>query len=364
MSLQIRKNGLDLVNFTNASVFRSMESVSGYFNFVSTADEQNRLPIRENNRVEIVVDKQVVLTGFVEGIESNAAKDAHDFRATGRDVLGDLYDSAVGEVSEFTGSVQLIDICRAVLDGINLAEVVVFDETSIGIVGPSTSLLPFDEWDIASAEPGTKAFEFLELFARKRQVLLTTDGQGNLILSRNNGIKLPVKLKTGQDGNLKNARKIIDNTERYRAYTAHSQLNPIRMVAGTKPRELVQQKGLAEDTEMRVSRIFTFNAEESSDSFTAKDRAIWEANFRRARSLTYTGTVQGHSANGILWIPNRLVDVDDSFNDIKATLLIRSVRYNSSIDLGNTTTLDMTFLSAYTLQAEADRRDALSEDFF
>lgn len=363
MSLQVRLNGLDLVNFIDASVFRSMISVSGAFNVGSTADEQNRLPIREDNRVELVADENTVLTGFVEGIDSGAAPDKHDFVATGRDVLGDLYDSTVGDVKEFTGSVQLQDICRAVLDGMNLTEVSVIDETTLGIVGPSTPLLPFSEYDITSAGIGTTGFDFLEPFARKRQVLLTTDGLGNLILARNTGIKLPVKLKTGKDGNLKNARKIIDNTQRFNIYTAHSQLNPIRMVPGTKPGEIVQQKGLAIDPQIRSSRIYAFNAEESSDSFTAQERAIWESNFRRASSLSYTGTVQGHSfANGALWIPNRLVDVEDDLNKINTTLLIRSVRYNSSVHLGNTATLEMTFRSAYTLQAEADTRDALNED--
>ncbi|MCK5020816.1 MAG: hypothetical protein KAS32_27590 [Candidatus Peribacteraceae bacterium] len=363
MSLQVRLNGLDLVNFSAASVFRRMDLVSGSFSFGSTADEQNRLPVREGDKIEVVVDQNTVLTGFVEGINSGAAPDKHDFVATGRDILADLIDSTLGPVKEFTGSVQLIDICKAVIEGINLSnDVSVFDETGSGIAGPTLSLLPFSEYDITSGDIGIKAFDFLEHFARKRQVFLTTDGLGNLILSRNNGIKFPVKLKTGKNGNLKTANKVIDNTERYNVYTAHSQLNPIRMVPGTNPTDLVQQKGLAEDPEIRSSRIFAFNAEESSDSLTAKDRAIWEANIRRARSLTYTGTVQGHSANGRLWIPNVLVDVDDPLNHIQATLLIRSVRYNSSLDLGNTTTLDMTFRSAYTLQAEADRQDALNED--
>lgn len=356
--IQVRLNGLDLVNFKEASVFRSMESVSGSFSFTSTADEQNRLPVRAGNRIEMVVDENTVLTGFVEGIESNAAPDAHDFRATGRDVLADLIDSTVGDVKEFTGDVRLIDICRAVLNGINLSDSDVIDEIPIS----ENPIEPFKEYDITSAEIGTMAFEFLEPFARKRQVLLNTDGLGNLILARNTGIKIPVKLKTGLDGNLKNARKVIDNTQRYNVYTVHSQLNLIRMVPGTKPSEAVQQKGLAEDTEIRSSRIFGFNAEESSDSFTAKERAVWESNIRRARSLSYTGTVQGHSFDGGLWMPNRLVDAEDPFNDIQATLLIRSVRYNSSVDLGNTTTLNMTFQSAYTLQAEADRRDALNDE--
>ncbi len=358
MSMEIRLNGIDLVNFSEVSVFRSMETVSGSFSFSSTADEQNRLPVREGNRIEIVVDENTVMTGFIEGIESNASPDSHDFLASGRDVTGDLYDSTVGDIKEFTGSVQLIDICKAVVAGINLFNTDVINEIPI----TENPIEPFSEWDITSADIGMTAFEFLEPFARKRQVILNTDGFGNLILARNTGIKFPASLKTGENGNFINARKVIDNTQRFNIYTAHSQLNPIRMTVGTKPSEIVQQKGLAEDPEIRSSRIYAFNAEESSDSFTAKDRAIWESNFNRARSLSYSGTVQGHSTNRTIWIPNRLIDVDDSFNDIQATLLIRSVRYNSSLDLGNNTTLEMTYRSAYTLQAEADRRDILNDE--
>jgi prophage tail gpP-like protein len=78
--------------------------------------------------------------------------------------------------------------------------------------------------------------------------------------------------------------------------------------------------------------------------------------------------VQGHSVSinniDILWEPNKLVLVLDNFNRLGGMLLIRSVRYEESVDTGTTTVIDMTYRDAYTLQAEQSRRDALNEDDF
>ncbi len=356
MSIKIKVNGIEYKNFIEASVYRSIEAVSGSFSFTSTFGENNEFPIKGNDLVDVFVDGTQVIKGSVEVIDTDTAPDQHDIRISGRDILGDLIDSTINtETSEWAAS-SLLDIARAVLDSINMGDVQVIDQT--GDVGP------FDEIDITSANVGEIAFDFIESYARKQQVLLNTDGLGNLVFTRASGEKFPVVIKDGQDGNIKSALKHIDISERFNSYTCHSELNPIRLSSGSTPESIVQQRGLATDSAIRDSRIWSFNAEESSDSETAEDRAKWEANIRRARSLNYSVTVQGHSAAGNLWIPNRLVDVDDSLSGIKSTLFIRSVRYHENIDQGTTTRIEMTYRSAYTLQAEQDRRDALNEDDF
>jgi prophage tail gpP-like protein len=72
--------------------------------------------------------------------------------------------------------------------------------------------------------------------------------------------------------------------------------------------------------------------------------------------------VQGHGVDGAIWEPNMLVDVDDDFNKISSTLLIRSVRFDQDIGGGETTLMDLTYRDAYQLQAEQTRRDALEEE--
>ena len=90
----------------------------------------------------------------------------------------------------------------------------------------------------------------------------------------------------------------------------------------------------------------------------AKRNPEWEANIRRARSLEYTAVVQGHNVGGTLWKPNVLVPIDDDFSDIQATMLLKSVRFESTLQTGNVTTLTFTYKDAFTLQAQQDEREA------
>ena len=46
-----------------------------------------------------------------------------------------------------------------------------------------------DAEDLASPEPGENAFAFIEKYAKKRQVLLTSDSSGRIVIDANSGIK-------------------------------------------------------------------------------------------------------------------------------------------------------------------------------
>jgi prophage tail gpP-like protein len=357
MTLNIQLNGQDYTNFIDASVVRSIDTVSGAFSFTSTVDQNNLFPIKLGDAVKIIVDGIQVIDGFIEKINVSYSPDSHVISVGGRDKLADLIDSSTGDIKEFTGSVSLVDIAKNILANLGLSDIEVIDNT--------TGVRLFDAFDITSAEVGKNAFEFLELYARKRQVLLTTDGLGNLVLTQASSNILPFKLKNivgGIDNNIKNATLDLDFTNRFNTYTVQSQLNPFFLDIGSTPQNNVEQSGQATDSDIRATRILEFNAEESSDGFTSADRAKWESNIRRAKSLLYTPVVQGHSVDNTVWSPNNLVEVEDQFTDIEATLFIQSVRYDQSLNMGSTTTLGLTFKDAYTLQAEQDAREATTDN--
>lgn len=355
MPMTIKLNGIGYINWEQASVFRSMETVCGAFSFTSSADENNLFPIKVGEAVEISVDGIQVINGFVEKLGIEYSAKSHAITVSGRDILGDLVDSTVGAIKEFTGAVSLLDIARRVLDENNLSSVNIKDETG----GFET----FKPIEVTSAEVGMGAFEFLELYARKSQILLTNDGKGNLVFARASTEALPATLKNkvGGDSNILQASTNFDDSQRHYKYIVQSQLNAQSQDLGVSPKDIASQRGQAIDSQIRTSRLLEFNAEESSDSQTATERAVWEANIRRARSLSYSPTIQGHSVNGQLWKPNILVEVDDDFADIQATLLIKSVRYAQSIDGGSTTKLGLTYQDAYTLQAEQSAREAIGK---
>lgn len=349
MSLSVRLNGNDYVNFIAGIVKLDIGSVLAPFSFTSSADQSNAFPIRKGDFVEVLVDGEKRTQGKIENIKVDYTADSHTITVSSRGALADFVDSSVGEVKEFTGQVNLIDICRAVLDGQGL--------TDIQVINNAGTIENFDAADITSAEIGMTGFEFCELFARKRQVLLTTDGF-DLVLARTGTERVNARLKNAvgaADNNVLSASFESSDAERFNTYTVQSQLNIIGLDAGDMD-QISGQRGVAVDSQISETRKIEFDAEESSDSFTATDRAKWEANIRRAKSLTYQPKIQGHNLNSEVLQVNRILNVVDDFCNVKADLLIKQLEFAYDLDSGSTSTLKMTYKDAYSLQVEQDSR--------
>ena len=351
MSLTIQINGRDYTNWISATVSLNIETVSGAFSFTTSADRNHVLPIRVGDNVAIFADGKQVIKGFVEKSSPAYSASDHVISVDGRDVTCDFIDSTVSAEKEFAPDITLAEICRIVLDGINLKKVLVIDNA-----GQSKL---FD--DITSAEVGTTCFSFVEPYARKIQVLLNTDGKGNLVLNRASTELFPAKLQNSvgaNDNNILSASPSYDNSQRYYKYIFQAQLNPVNLDEATTPTNIAEQEGVAIDDAIRPSRILEINSEESSDALTATERAAWELSIRRARSFTYEATVQGHSMGGKTWQPNFILPVLDEFAGIDAQLLIKNVTFREDASTGTTTSLEMTYRDAYTLELAALQRKA------
>jgi prophage tail gpP-like protein len=312
MSLFIRRDGEDYINFINASVTKSMENVCGAFTFNTTVDENNRFPMKMGDPVEVFADDQKVLTGFIEKISASYDSSSHNITMSGRGKLCDFVDSTISTESlEFQENVSIVEIAKLLLSDIGI---------DVEVINEAGNIDNFNSFDIESIEIGESGFEFLEKLARKRQILITSDEDGNLVFIRASSTLLNaiLKNKIGEEGNNIYSSSIdIDHTNIFNSYIAMSQLNPSNQASNTGHNELASQISIAAvNNQVRSTRKLTFNSEENSDSFTANDRAIWEANIRRSRSISYEAIVQGQSQNSVLWEPNFLVDIDDDFAGI------------------------------------------------
>jgi prophage tail gpP-like protein len=358
MSLTIRKNGLDYTNWTSANVSMGIEQAAYGFTFVATADENEVIPIKGGELVEILADGILICTGYVDSPQVDHDFESHTITVTGRSLLADFIDSSVGTIKEFDGQVNLVDIIRSVLNGMGLS--------NIKIVNEAGTIKNFDASDITSAEIGQTGFDFCEKFARKRQVLITTNPSGGLVLARagSNTSSVAIRhIKNDKGNNVISARFKDDQSERYNKYVAQSQGNPANLDAGTPPESIIDQVGVIYDPEIRASRVLEFYAEESSDSFTLKERAKWEANIRRARGKTYMAQIAGHTIDGEAFFPNVLHQIDDFKAGISSQLLTKQIVYEYSVDNGSITTIEFTSKNAYTLQVEADAREAMGDEF-
>ena len=353
MTLSININGKPYKNFTGATVNATLSAITRGFSFVSTADENASFAISVGDSVQIKADGLELLSGRIEKVNINYDSMGHEVSVSGRSSLLDLVDSTVPTQFEIDGT-SLESICASLFKSLNINA---FVSNEAGVIKDFKN-------EISSGEPGENALAFLEKYSRKRQILLTSNGSNTLILARASDQTAPTTLKNvryANDNNILQASKEIDISKRYYKYFVKSQLNPVPALFDIDPEEISNQEGIAYDEKITVGRELLLNAEESSDSFSAYDRAVWEKNMRIGAAFTYSCRVVGNSFNGSLWLPNTLVKVVDEFCQVDATLLIKDVEYNYDTYSGSTTNLAMIRKEALTLQVKQSEREANSQ---
>jgi prophage tail gpP-like protein len=347
--LSVLVNGQKYENFVSYEITRSVEDLAGTFSIEMTNGWEKEPPVKMRSKIQIFVDDTSILMGFVEKLNVRYDNGQHIIRFSGRDKVCDLIDSTLGSNIEIKAPTTLDAIIHRVIKEINM--------TGVKIINQAGKLEKFSAGDIVSGNVDEPIFQFLQKYVRKRQVLMTTDGLGNVVLARTGskqaGCALLHKVDDSplQPNNILDAEMEWDDTQRFHLYRIHSQGNPSGAGSTTKlsNKEMVSRQGSTIDPEIRSTRVLDLMAESSTDSATLFDRAEWEAIVRLARGFSYQCTVQGHTMGdgGKPWEPNLLTTVYDDFHLIQDTLLIKAVRYSYNSN-GTLTNLELVDPDSYT----------------
>ena len=230
----------------------------------------------------------------------------------------------------------------------------------------------FSANEIVAAEVGEMASDFLEKYAKKRQLILSTDGAGNIIYTRAENVIISdfININTGiNQGNVLSAEMSVDDSKRFGKYILISQSN----ASGNGAIDDSEQSSVEEETyttatsiddEIRSARIFNFISDTTlQDQKSRQDRADWEKNVRKANGFIYSLTIQGFkNSKGVIWRPNMLININDNVNSIYADLLILSVQFNLSLDGGTQTKLTLTTPDAFVVKTtKKTKADAKSK---
>lgn len=352
MNITIEINGIQFEGFTNISITRHIESMASAFSFDATNIEPINFPLKRGDACKIFVNTIQVMDGFIEILKGNIADSEHILTVEGRDKTSIVIDSSISTDTQFKSNITFKDIIKQTLrkNGI----------TGIDVIDNVGDIEKFTIKEIENAKEDQNIFEFLEKLARKKQVLLTTDGLGNIILERASteviSTKLLLKQSNTENNNILTSSFISDETERYNKIIIRSQANI--SVTNSDKNEIVGFLGSASDINIRTGKTLVIVAEESlSGTKEATNRAIWEINVRKARGFSYNCIVQGFSFDNQdetqIWPINKLIDIVDDTWDINARLLIKSVEYRLNIrDDGSRTILNLTLENAYTVSTE------------
>jgi len=353
--IYLEVNGVKYDGFKSLNYRKSIEELSGTFNFVATCDQKDTLPFIGQERCRIVLGDKPLITGFIETLKYQYTDIDHSVLIKGRDKAADIIDSTVvstdGEGNiDFQAPISLQQIIQKTLILVGI--------TGITVINAVAGLQDFSEEEIVVAKVGENVFDFFDKYARKRGVLLTSNGDGNIVITRSSLEVLPgilVNQIGGSYNNIKAGDISYDFTQRYYKYVVKSQANPSIEQEFVETDDLSGYEGtigIAFDDEVRKTRVLEITGETVSVPKTNQERAQWEANIRRARSLIYTCDVSSlYSSEDAIYEPNKRIRVLDEMCRIDAIMIIRSVDYSLDESKGTRVTLELVPSDAYSLEA-------------
>lgn len=345
--MELEVSDVQYSRFNDAKALIRLDSIARGFEFKATSTAGKPLPFKGGEPCRVIVDGTAVITGFIEVVQVDYEGASHSIKISGRSKTGDLVDSTL-EPFEINTPISLKKIIEQVIAQIGLG---------ISVVDSSGGISDFNEAeDKVGPSVGDNAFEFIETLARKRQVLLTTNGDGNIVITRAQPTLIDVNLQNiiqSNENNILAGSVSYDHTDRFRDYVVKSQLNTSTLDFGSSVADLsaaVDQGGSSTDKDAREGRRLVIRAEKASSNEQCGKRAVWEADIHRTRSSQYSATVRGfRTSKGELWSVNKLILINDEFADINTSMLINSIEFGFSLDTGSRTTLGFVPKDSYTV---------------
>lgn len=350
MTMRLEVKGIEYDNFTAASCEIRLDALSNTFSFEAVAAAGEALPFKGDEACRVIVNDEVVLTGTIEVVDVSYSAGSHTIMVQGRDKTGDLLDSTIDVIDDLNAPITLKQVIEKVIENIGADITVIEDVTTE----------PFEAaQDLIAAEPGDNAFQLIEKYARKRQVLLTSNGDGNIVItsgSAKTALGSIQHIIDADDNNVIAGSFSFDSTGRYNVYKFASQLNPIALnLAGEIGLDSVSdQSGGASDPDVRIGRQLVLIAESPFSDNQNEARAKWEANIRKARGLVYSVTVSGFGVDdtgliGDLWEINTLYQIIDDYLGKSEPMLCNSVTFTLDAQGGELTSLSFVDQNAYSI---------------
>lgn len=307
-------NGLAYSGWTSIRITRSIESLSGSFHLEASdrwAAQGEAWPIAEEDLCEVVIGSETAIWGYVERRSISISSDQRTLTYYGRDAAGQLTDgSAILEHWEFE-DMTVLELARKVCDplgiGVSLAPGIVLRDAK----GSKVAI-----------NPGDSPWTAIQAAALSAGVLVVSDGQGGLLITRSGTQRLSTPLKLGD--NILSIDVTYDATERFRRYVVATQIPGTDHAFGeaTKVWEEAIDEGVR-----RTGRNLLIQPAGGINAKDARRRADWEARTRAAQAEAFTVAVLGWRSGDTIWPLNALVHVHAPAAGVVGDLLISQVEH-------------------------------------
>ncbi|WP_172411960.1 phage baseplate assembly protein [Burkholderia pseudomallei] len=172
----LTQDGLSLTGWKGVRITRSIELGTSSFDLTCSADANTlKLVSREGAPIKVSIGDDVVLTGYVETVESILTPRTHDIRISGRGKLADLIDCSC-RIDKINANTKLKDLCTTIAQPYSISVIVADDATQK--ILDQMPVLPRQLVSITET-----AWEVIERYARYCGVLVYEGANGELVVS-------------------------------------------------------------------------------------------------------------------------------------------------------------------------------------
>lgn len=326
------------------SITRALDTLSGEFSLDLTDRERQgaaRLALAAGGAVELKVDGETIITGYIDRIGPSLDAESHPLQASGRDKSSDLIDCAP---DARPGSWSNSSIEAIIGDLVKPFGIAVTARTS---TAPKLRRFAIQQGDTIG--------QSIDRLMRMRGLLAVSTRTGDIeIITPASGSPV-ARLVEGQ--NLISFSATHDVSDRFSSYIVKGQAAGDDHVNGKAASAIV---GKASDPGVKRHRPLVIIAEEQGDLATLEKRAKWEAITRAARGQEAFVTVQGwRRPDGQLWDRDVIVDLEAPSIYISGRMLVVSATLQRG-DRGTTTELRLMPPEAFTQLAVPEEADSSS----
>jgi prophage tail gpP-like protein len=339
-------SGTEYAGWKEIQIERSLDTISGAFSLsVSDRWEAGTVPwpIKPGDECQILADGEVLITGFVDVVNTSFSGTDHSITVQGRDKSGDMVDSSADNQPGSWENITIGDLAK------KLAE-----PFGVKVTDESGDKKPFP---LAKLQPSETPYEMIERYARQRGILTIADGKGGIILTKPGNERAGTSLVQGV--NILSASGTADHSSRYSEYLVTGQNFGTDFAFGD---DAAQLEAKSKDLEIRTARKLRIIAANATDTKGMQAVAEWESTVRAARSSPLKIKVQGwrQSVGGSVWKPGQLVSVQSSFlrMDQPKDMIINAVSLSKS-DGGTFAELELMRPSAYKPKPEQPQEENL-----
>jgi prophage tail gpP-like protein len=308
IQVKLRVNGLIYEGWTQVSITRSLTNVSGQIKLGMTRmmNQKQGLSIAIGQPMSVDIGSERVATGYIFSLNPSYDYQKSTFEVICFDKTADLaHCSVVGQSTQWH-NMSLFDLAKSLCKPFGIA---VQSEFQVGL--QVIKSIDLDE--------GSSVFELLDKEARNQGVLLTSNAQGNLILTRASTQKIKNQLRLGE--NILAASGTQSGENRFSHF----------IIKGQTAESWDADVSGGQSVTVRDKNISRYRPkveiiENNYTEGTAKTRGQWQLAYSISQSISTQITVATwHDEDGKLWAVNRLIFIDDPLQNLKQNMLISQV---------------------------------------